>query len=303
MVSEIKKRFEIQTISAQIHREMSGPFERQCNCLRSQNNSSMFVDLFKNPGAQHAYYAGLQTCGSPFSCPLCSTKITESRKDEIEELLSKTKDYYHYLITLTVPHYKNESCKDIRDRFMSSRRRLKNWTEIKDHHEYVPYTKTLKHYKYDGSVTTVEVTYGDNGWHIHSHELIITKKPIKDLISFRAIVYANWTKSVLYSGFEINKPNAFYKRSVQIDSLHGDHLQRMKTYLSKTVVFTQKESSWGMSSELTKGGIKKADNKNLTPFGMLHKINDATDPEEKSVYMENIRRSFGNTARHSKDHR
>lgn len=270
---DIIKRFQIQTLSAQIHRNFSGPHERQCHCLRSQKGGCNGVDLFKSPDALYAYYAGLQTCGSVYSCPICAVKITHGRQAEIEELLEKTKGKFHYLITLTMPHYLFQSCQEIKSKFKNARRRLKRWESVKDHPEFIPYTQTLKHYLVDGTVTTIDVTYGENGWHIHSHELVITEKPIDDLKEFRAIVFANWTKALLYSGVELKKPLAFWKRAVKIDALYGDHTAIMTTYLTKVA----NSEKWGISAELTQGQIKKADNKNLTPFGMLHTINDEKD--------------------------
>lgn len=270
---DIIKRFQIQTLSAQIHRNFSGPHERQCNCLRSQKGGSNGVDLFKSEESLRAYFAGLQTCGSVYSCPICAVKITQSREDEIKELLKKTSGYFHYLITLTMPHYLGQSCQDIKTKFKSARRRLKNWGSVKDHPEWKPYTKTLKHYLVDGTVTTIDVTYGENGWHVHSHELVITQNPIDDLKEFRSIVFSNWTKALLYSGVEIKKPLAFYKRAVQVDALLGDHISRMTSYLTKVA----NSEKWGISAEMTKGFLKKSENNNLTPFGMLHTINDESD--------------------------
>jgi hypothetical protein len=275
---DIIKRFQIQTLSAQIHRNFSGPQERQCHCLRSQKGGVDGVDLFKSEDAIRAYYAGLQTCGSVYSCPICAVKITQARQQEIEELLEKTAGKYHYLITLTMPHYLGESCQTIKTKFKAARRRLKNWGEVKGHYEFKPYTRTLKHYLIDGTVTTIDVTYGQNGWHVHSHELIITDKEIKDLKEFRAIVFANWTKALLYSGVEIKKPLAFWKRAVKIDALHGDHTSIMTTYLTKVA----NSEKWGISAEMTQGQIKKAENKNLTPFGMLHTINDEKDHTKRA---------------------
>jgi len=159
--------------------------------------------------------------------------------------------------------------------FMGARRRLKRWDTVKHHAEFIPYKKYIKHHQYDGSVTTVDVTYGDNGWHIHSHELV-TLKEKADLREFRDITFQNWTKSVLYSGIDIKNANAFYRRSVQIDELQGDHLNRMTSYLSKIDA-----TKWGASAELSLGYLKKADNRNLTPFGMLHHINDQETSDER----------------------
>jgi len=233
--------------------------------------------LFKKPEQKKAYYKGLQTCGSVHSCPICAVKISEYRKQEIEDLLEKSKDFYHYMITLTVPHYSDQSCQDVRKKFMDARRKVKKRRSLKKEPDFIPYKKIMDHHHYDGSVTTVEVTYGKNGWHVHSHEMIILKKRVEDLPAFREMIYQNWKKSVELSGIEIKDYRAFNLRSVKIDELKGDHINKMTTYLTKI----DSAKHWGMAAELAKGIMKKSDNNNVTPFGMLHKINDEKDPEEK----------------------
>jgi len=280
-MANIIERFQAQTISSNIHRQFGGPLERQCNCLRVKNGYSSFINLCKRPDQKKAYYKGLQTCGSVYSCPVCASKITEYRKSELEYLLDMTQAQgkYHYLITLTIPHYKNQSCKTVRDKFISARRKFKNWDFVKYHSEFVPYKQIMNHYGLDGSVTTVEVTYGRNGWHIHSHELVILNNPVKNLKKFRNDVFANWTKALLYAGVKIKSAGAFYKRSVRIDELKGDHTNVMTSYLTKTV----NNKNWGVTSELSKGNLKRAQSNNITPFGMLYLINDEHDFEKKKV--------------------
>jgi hypothetical protein len=266
----IIQKFSAQRISAYIHQFHGGYDQRQCSCLRARKDLSLTIDLKKNPGAAHAHYSSLQTCGSIHSCPVCASKITEHRKNEIQEIIDKTADKHHYLVTLTFPHYETETCGESRRKFMDARRRMKNWSEVQHHTEFVPFRKILQHHQYDGSVTTVEVTYGVNGWHIHSHELFIFDKPVDDLRKFRADIFANWTKACLYSGIEIKKPLAFHRRAVQVDALHGDHIAKMTSYLTKIST----GNTWGMAAELTKGSCKKQQNGNITPFGMLFEILD-----------------------------
>lgn len=266
----IAQRFAIQRISAYIHRQMGTQNERQCNCLRLLKDRSQVVELTKKPGAEFAHYSSLQTCGSIHSCPICATKITEHRKNEIQSIIDASEDKYLYLVTLTFPHYETETCQESRLKFMDARRRMKNWNQVKDHPEFIPFRQILEHHQYDGSVTTVEVTYGVNGWHIHSHEMFIFNEPVQDLRQFRADVFANWYKACVYSGIEINNPRAFHRRAVQIDALTGDHIQRMTAYLTKI----ETGNSWGMAAEMTKGSCKKQQQGNLTPFGMLLEILD-----------------------------
>jgi len=53
-----------------------------------------------------AYYAGLETCGNVWLCPVCSAKIHHRRATELRDALITWTDNGHSasLVTITVPH-------------------------------------------------------------------------------------------------------------------------------------------------------------------------------------------------------
>jgi hypothetical protein len=262
---------------------------RQCHCLRSLRKESHTVDLKKNPDAEKAHYSSLQTCGSVWTCPICASKISEVRKNEVEELLKKTADKTHVFITYTLPHYFGQSCRQVKDQLMGSRRRMKAHRILKTDPTFTPYKKIMDHYHLDGSVTTIEVTWGRNGWHVHSHELLILDDPIpeNERARFHEIIFQNWRKACLNSGVEIKDAAAFRRRSVITEFPTGDITERYSSYLAKIEKHTENES-WGIAAELTKSHLKKADREhakrgtvaeNLTPMGMLDAM-----AQDKSLY-------------------
>jgi len=67
-------------------------FERFLNCHRLRRRTPdggevSMVDLRRSKLSDALYYAGLQTCGSPWACPLCSAKISERRREEVQQAI------------------------------------------------------------------------------------------------------------------------------------------------------------------------------------------------------------------------
>lgn len=100
-----------------------------------------------------AFYNGLVTCGSFFACPVCQLRIKTRRATELKAL---TSDFY-CMVTVTVPHKVDEPLKVVLKRLKA---RYKSWRRL-------PESKILgKRW-----VRSLEITYGDNGWHPHYHIL------------------------------------------------------------------------------------------------------------------------------------
>lgn len=285
-------RFKMQDQASRVLSQYSdtGVVPRQCFCLKALRREAIAVDLKKSLGAEKAHYISLQTCGSPWACPICASKISEVRKNEIDELLQKTSEKTHVFVTYTVPHYFDQSCKLVKDYLMTARRKMKAFKPLKTDPSWIPYKKIMLHYHLDGSVTTVEVTYGWNGWHVHSHELLIFDFPIPEAEeqAFHEIIFQNWRKALLLSGLEIKDPAAFRRRSVITEFVRGDVTRRYSSYIAKIEKVHDIENAWGIAAELTKSHLKTADREhaskgaipqNITPFGML-----AAMAQDKSIY-------------------
>ena len=62
-------------------------------------------------------YNGLMTCGSVWRCPICASKITELRRQDLQRGMDNWIAAGHgvMLLTLTVPHYARDKCQDVLD--------------------------------------------------------------------------------------------------------------------------------------------------------------------------------------------
>jgi hypothetical protein len=154
-----------------------------------------------------------------------------------------------YLMTLTVPHYDHQPLAQVLGGFSKARLLMRN-------------RKTWRTFKRDielaGSIRALETTWGQNGWHVHSHELLYVKSNGDNVqngdlpAEASARVLEMWQKACVSAGMD--RPN---DRGCKIhDGSYADK------YASK----------WGLESEVTKGHIKAGRDGNHSPWDMLRAI-------------------------------
>lgn len=101
-------------------------------------------------------------CGSIWTCPVCSARITEQRRLELARALESA--YLPVMITFTLQHDREEQLSDLLEALRDSFRRLKSgkaWMSTKEKYAIKAY------------VTALEVMYGSgSGWHPHLHMLV-----------------------------------------------------------------------------------------------------------------------------------
>lgn len=138
-------------------------------CRWSVVSKSAGVDMvassYGDGKSDRVHYEGLQTCGSVWACPCCSSRISETRRDEMNQLLkwSRTKGYRVMMLTLTARHGRGDDLAELLERMKDAKQR---WAR---HRAY----RRIKH-RMIGSVTATEVTGGGaHGWHPHFHVIAI----------------------------------------------------------------------------------------------------------------------------------
>lgn len=163
-----------------------------CKCGRALTYGSTLVPVLLNPadddGRRKARFGNLFRCSSVWLCAVCARTIAAKRRDELRELLERsqkmkvilTKNGYKksedlttgkkvdiVFLTLTVPHYAGQLARDLIEKITEARRKLynrKEWKRIK------------KELGLIGSVRSLEVTIGKNGYHIHTHEILFIER-------------------------------------------------------------------------------------------------------------------------------
>jgi hypothetical protein len=154
-----EQRYALQAVARRLL-----PDEGVAQCMHRCSPNGVTVHVSQSSGL--ASFSGVATCKSVWLCPVCSAKISNGRRDELNTLLawSRREKFSIKLITLTARHGLDDSLgvllaamKAAKKRFHQSRQ----WRELDPH--------------IVGHVTATEVTHGQSGWHVHFHMLVIAR--------------------------------------------------------------------------------------------------------------------------------
>ena len=156
------ERFALQSVARSIL-----PTSRTAKCLRIRA-FDRDVQVWKSKEHKTASYAGLQTCGSVWTCPVCAAKIAERRRVELLDAMDmhKAAGGFVYLLTLTTPHQRADVLSDLLGQQGKALQAFLRDKTVK---------KIFAEMGYLGQVRALEVTHGrkgtNNGWHPHFHIL------------------------------------------------------------------------------------------------------------------------------------
>jgi len=123
------------------------------------------VDVLRSKDSGHTFFANVKRCGSVWTCPICAARITEKRRQELQEALRNWTGIGGTvcLLTLTIPHHAGQETASWRNQLLRAYCKMRNrtfWREL------------AQGIGLEGSVRALEVTYGNNGAHVHIHVLL-----------------------------------------------------------------------------------------------------------------------------------
>lgn len=241
----------------------------KCLILRQKARD---VEVWKSYEFKTASFTGLQTCGSVWACPVCSAKIAERRRAEIQSAMAMHRGGAGQvnLLTLTSPHQQNDDLADLLAKQAKALNRF--WADRAS-------KVVFQEMGIIGQIRALEVTHGrnsphNNGWHPHYHILMFGGVGV-DLRGFDAAslkdwqvrLYLSWAKACKAAG--LGEPS--YAHGLKLDD--GS---KAANYVSK----------WGLEDEMTKGHTKKALH-GETPFDFLRSyFADPTDKQAAALFIE-----------------
>lgn len=253
------KRWELQASARELL-----PESRLRVCYRHRQKQTDFVRVYRRGEGEKAstYYRGLQVCGSVWSCPVCASKITERKRQELVRVIEQ-----HVkagggvmLLTLTVPHTREDRAFEVADSLLEAFRAFgqgrNRWTGL------VP--------GYVGSVRSLEVTHTSNGWHPHLHVLVLTSRSLTDVqrLMLSDILHGHWGTVTLRKGF------------APLHRVHGlrlDDGRQAGNYAAK----------WGIPEELTKAHVKQGRREDSrTPWALLADYTLNADRQAGALFRE-----------------
>lgn len=244
---------------------------RVCHCCRSIQGE--VVAVYRSTNGANARYAGVMTCGSGWTCPVCAAKIGEVRRDELSEANVKHVQAGGRvnLTTMTFPHELNEMpLAETMGRFDKARQKFKNCAAYK-----AVFDKKKGRAGCIGCVTSMEITHGANGWHPHLHMLSFMARSISS--EEVDVLKKAWVNILLKCGLGDNsKISDMMERALDVRG--GEDAA---AYIAKY----GREEEWGVSSELTRSHAKKGIGDSVTPFGLLA-LSDAGDERAGRLFVE-----------------
>lgn len=164
---------------------------RLWHCGRTVQHSADGVGLRVREGV--AGLAGLQHCGSVWSCPVCSGRILLHRALEIGSVLGAAVAEGHSLAfgTFTMRHHAAQPLGALWGSARVGWRRVtsgKGWQ--------------LNKARIVGMVRVWEVTTGRNGWHVHVHFVLVLEPGVTDLDSIVRPMFQRWSAGLQSEGLE-----------------------------------------------------------------------------------------------------
>ena len=235
------------------------PGQRVAHCQRS-TMSSAGVTVFRS--AEGASYGNLSTCGSVWHCPVCSAKITESRRQELQGAINTwaKKGGEVYLMSLTFPHLDHQGLEANLKLFSDALKKFKNCRAYKN---------SMKAVGAPGSIRALEVTHGANGWHPHTHDLVFAEAGQLEKLRELQMV---WIEMLIKVGIADRSQTNDMMRAA-FDVQNGDYAAEYVAKFGHEATEASKiitENTWGASHEMTKAHAKIG--KRLggrTPFTLL----------------------------------
>ncbi len=285
------ERWHLQAIAREILLRVD-PLNRIKNCLRVPTGDT--ISVHQSPVSGYGFYKGLQTCGQSWPCPLCAAKITEKRCIDLKSLMKVWKDmgYDVLMLVLTVPHCAGESLHQVIEKLskpMRLMRHRKTWKRI------------VKDMGITGTVRALEVTYGDNGWHVHIHLLLFVTSDcrvvaykdkhgmFRNLLDEHGVIHEEAVNQRPCIGVDSLLQDRFTEmwESACMDSGTGKPNEEHGARLQGGEKADKYVAKWGLEHEMTKSHCKTGKKGGMTPFDFLRAIRDGkTDRDYVSLFRE-----------------
>lgn len=235
-------------------------------CHRTWIHGVRDVQVRRNRVDGSFSYGGVVRCGSPWSCPVCSSFISRRRAKELVRAIEgwAAGGGRVYLLTITIRHGVGDNLGDLLTRFRGACRVMKNrvgWRRFKTRIGLA------------GSVYSLEVTHGcRHGWHPHEHVVLFCRADGEE--PDEGVLLGLWTSAAQAVGLDCNH--------------HGIRIhdgRKAGLYASKFgdgAVRT--EGGWSLGYELTRSHSKHGKRGNRTPWDLLRLVAATGDPSASMLF-------------------
>ena len=227
---------------------------RTINCKHALSANTQMVAVDFN--SKNAFYTGLQTCGSVWTCPVCAARITEVRRKEIAQAIDGAYKlgYQSAMVTFTFPHNNQMPLEE------TLKQQAKALALFRKGNVWDTYKKKIN---FLGLIRALEITHGSNGWHHHTHELWLIDPKTKER-AFKAFILKRWIECLKKVDLLPQNPSKQQLEAVRKHSVDVKMNCKASDYIAKA----DSSANWGIDRELAKA-VNKGNGKGLHPFELL----------------------------------
>lgn len=169
-------------------------YDRIKACRRRRISADQPVRLRGGDGK--AYFAGVQTCGSIWACPVCAAKIRARRVQEVGVSIRLHREAGGWVETqvLTFPHGKRDALGKMLDAQSLALKRAFGGEQWK---------KDQARYGIVGRIAFTEGTIGPNGWHPHTHLVhFYDREPTdEERVDLQRRIYTRFAAAMVRQGY------------------------------------------------------------------------------------------------------
>jgi hypothetical protein len=230
-----------------------------------------------NAGVVH--YSGLTTCGSIWACPVCSGKIRNSRAEDISAATAHwdLAGNSVYMATFTAPHDLGMKLKPLLSTIADGFRSVisgRAWVKLRKSLGIV------------GTIRSMEVTHGANGWHPHLHVLIYVDGKMDALQLATLVLYLRdrWRRFITEAGYRAPSDE------------HGVQVDRCLSAAEAGLYIAKTQDGKSVGNEMARGDLKDARNGGRTPFAILDDFRWTGDTDDLRLWHEYERATKGRQA-------
>lgn len=241
------------------------PRERVADCLRKIVPGKNSVDVALSLDGGGAHLMNLCTCSRIWQCPVCASRISSERAQELMRATSKWHDNGSFcaLFTYTLSHIAIDPLTELLGALREAHRAFKSGRWFQD---------IKAGYFWRGSVSALETTYGKNGWHPHIHELVFFDAMIgSDFDKLEEDAKEHWRVMVAQQ-----KQMASWTHGLDIRETDTEIYE----YVSKYGVMP-KVTRWTAEAEVTRAPVKRSSKDGITVWQILSQAADGNKASAK----------------------